>query len=212
MKSKAEITIKRFSVAEVKPHPRNPRKHPEPGTPQWDRLKKSLTADYFDPIVINKQNGMLVSGHLRLKVLAEMGVKEVDAVVVDYDETTHLARLVAANKQAGADDLPKLKDVIDELDAVDIDLEAMTGWGMDEIEDLTMSYKIESVDLPTIPNGERSQLRQLTLTLSDAQLRVVGDAIGKAKGCYTMEAGSNKNSNGNAIAFICESFLLGQDD
>ena len=88
-------------VADLAEHPKNPRKHPDRGGEAWEALKKSLAADYFDPLVVNIRNGFLVSGHLRRKVLEEMGVEEVDVVVVDYDEPQHLARMAAANRQFG---------------------------------------------------------------------------------------------------------------
>ena len=100
------LTIMELPLSELRPHPRNPRNHPSPGSPEWEALKASLAHDYFDPIVWNKRNGLLVSGHLRAKVLEAEGVTTVDAVVVDYDEPTHLARLIAANRQIGEfDDL-----------------------------------------------------------------------------------------------------------
>lgn len=99
----AKLKIKTLTLAKLKPHPQNPRHHPEPGSPEWDTLKKSLEHDYFDPLVWNQRNGCLVSGHLRTKVMEELGVKKADVVVVDYDEPTHVARMIAANRQVGID-------------------------------------------------------------------------------------------------------------
>ncbi len=98
------LTVKTLAIDQLKPHPRNPRVHPEHGSPEWETLKASLAHSYFDPIVWNERNGMLVSGHLRTKVLEAEGVESVDAVVVDYDEATHLARMIAANRQVGTFD------------------------------------------------------------------------------------------------------------
>lgn len=97
----AGLVIERIALADMKPHPKNPRKHPRPGSPGWQVLRKSLERDYFDPLVLNRRNGMLVSGHLRQRVLAELGFTHADVSVVDYDEATHLARLIAANNPIG---------------------------------------------------------------------------------------------------------------
>ena len=97
----ASLRIVRMSLSDIKPHPRNPRSHPDPGTPQWEILKKSLDHDYFDPLVVNERNGMLVSGHLRHKVLQDMEFTHADCSIVDYDEPTHYARLIAANELLG---------------------------------------------------------------------------------------------------------------
>jgi len=70
----------------MKPHPRNPREHPKPGSPVWRVLKKSVEHDYFDPILWNERNGCLVSGHFRRKVMESIGIVEIDVSVVDHDE------------------------------------------------------------------------------------------------------------------------------
>lgn len=97
----AILTVERLPLAELRPHPRNPRKHPPEGSSAWEALRRSLEHDYFDPLVWNRRNGMLVSGHYRLKVLAAAGYTHADVSVVDYDEATHLARLIAANNLLG---------------------------------------------------------------------------------------------------------------
>ena len=97
----AELTVQRWELNQIRPHPRNPRKHPKKGTPRWEALRKSLEHDYFDPIVVNIRNGMLVSGHLRHALLLDLGYVQADVSVVDYDEPTLYARMIAANRQAG---------------------------------------------------------------------------------------------------------------
>lgn len=97
----AAIHVRRLPIAELKPHPRNPREHPKPGSPVWEMLRKSVEHDYFDPLVWNQRNRCLVSGHFRRKVMEEMGVTQVDVSVVDYDEPTHYARMIAANRPLG---------------------------------------------------------------------------------------------------------------
>ena len=42
---------------------------------------------YVEPIVWNKRTGNIVGGHQRYKILIDMGMQEVDCVVVDLDET-----------------------------------------------------------------------------------------------------------------------------
>lgn len=115
----ATVHVERKPIAELLDHPRNEdiRKHPEPGSPKWEALKKSLTNDYFDPIVWNKRNGMLVSGHLRKKLLQTMGYTHVDVSVVDYDENTHIARLFAANRWMGDEDPGGQRELLRELGA-----------------------------------------------------------------------------------------------
>ena len=79
----ASIEIQRLVIGEILPHPRNPRQHPEPGSKEWDIVKRSLANRYFDPLVWNCGNNMLISGHLRWKVLQDLGYTHVDVSVVN---------------------------------------------------------------------------------------------------------------------------------
>jgi len=137
----ASLIIKRIALVDLIPHPRNPRRHPLPGSPEWEALKASLESDYYDPIVMNSRNGMLVSGHLRVKVLTESGFIEADCVVVDYDEEMHIARMVSANRGAGEDDLPNLKDLLQELDTGAFDM-ALAGFTEQALADLMTQFKL----------------------------------------------------------------------
>lgn len=48
---KASLTIEARNLTDLKPHPKNPRKHPEPGSKAWATLESSMKHDYFDPLV-----------------------------------------------------------------------------------------------------------------------------------------------------------------
>ena len=117
--TEATLNIQRLPLATLQPHPRNPRNHPEPDSPAWQVIEASLKHDYFDPIVWNVRNGQLVSGHLRSKVLARLGFTAADCVVVDYDEPTHIARMLAANKLTGEDDVEAQKVLLAELNGTE---------------------------------------------------------------------------------------------
>jgi len=150
----AELRVERMALADMRPHPRNPRHHPDPGTPAWDSLRASLEHDYFDPLVVNVRPGpeefMLVSGHLRRKVLIAAGYTHADVAVVDYDSATHLARLLAANKQQGDDIDSEMVELLRELSSsVDFDV-ALTGFELDDITALI-------ADPPVIPSKDQNE-------------------------------------------------------
>ena len=201
----ATLTIERLPLSDMKPHPRNPRIHPDPGTPAWETLKRSLAQDYFDPIVWNRRNGLLVSGHLRVKVMLAEGYTHADAVVKDYSDEQHLARLIAANKTIGEDNMPALKDILQELDTGAVDM-AGTGYAPEELEELMTQFHVEETDAPELADGDRAPFRQMTFTVHDSQFEEIEAAMSAAKKAGGGESAVNENSNGNALAWICRRF------
>lgn len=118
----AEIDIERAVAVELlKLHPRNPRKHAEPGSPIWEILKRSIEHSYFIPLVWNRRNGYLISGHFRLKVMIEVGYTHVDVSVVDVDEATHYAMMIAANRLLGEWEKEMLASLATEIDAAGLE-------------------------------------------------------------------------------------------
>ena len=97
------------------------------------RLTKSL-AEFgnIQPITWNARTGNVVGGHQRLKVYKAMGKTEVEVWAVDLDEQKEKAANIALNKLSGEFDMPMLKDILEEIDTGDLDME-ITGFGMDEI-------------------------------------------------------------------------------
>jgi ParB-like chromosome segregation protein Spo0J len=137
----AALRVERRKLRSLKSHPKNPRKHPKKGSDEYETLHASLSDEYFDPLVFNERNGMLVSGHLRKKIFVADGVVEADVVIVDCDERTHVARMIAANHGAGEDDLPKLSNLIDDLRKEgDFDLR-LTGMTIAEVDEVSTSKK-----------------------------------------------------------------------
>ncbi len=117
----AAIETARLPIGQLQLHPRNPRKHPEPGSPTWEILKRSLEHAYFEPLVWNRRNGCLVSGHFRWRVLSAEGYTHVDVSVVDLDEPTHYALMIAANRQLGEWEQSILASLAGEIDQAGID-------------------------------------------------------------------------------------------
>jgi ParB-like chromosome segregation protein Spo0J len=82
-----------------------------------------------------------VGGNQRLKALRELGIEEVDVVVVDINDAKEKALNVALNKISGEWDFPKLKDLLTDIDTGDFDIE-LTGFDLDEIGNLISQFSI----------------------------------------------------------------------
>ena len=136
------MVISKIPIEKLNPATYNPRKDLKPGDPEYNKLKRSIQEfGYVEPIVWNKHTGNIVGGHQRYKVLLDMGMAEVDCVVVDLDATKEKALNLALNKIQGDWDYEKLKDLLQELDTGEFDLE-LTGFDMDEIEDLVTQFHV----------------------------------------------------------------------
>lgn len=133
------MDIQKMKITELKAADYNPRKHLQPGDPEYEKLKRSLTEyGYVEPVIWNRQTGNVVGGHQRLTVLRDMGETEVDVVVVDLDMTREKALNVALNKISGDWDLPKLSDLLKDIGEQGIDV-TLTGFDVPEIEKLFQS-------------------------------------------------------------------------
>ena len=89
------MLIERKHTADLIPADYNPRKDLKPGDPEYDKLKRSMEQfGYVEPVIWNKVTGRVVGGHQRLKVLMDMGVTEVERVVllrnVDQEWMDHI--------------------------------------------------------------------------------------------------------------------------
>ena len=130
------MEIRKLPLEKLNPAKYNPRKDLKPGDPEYEKLKKSMeTFGYVEPIVWNKRTGHIVGGHQRFKVLKHQGHTEIECVVVDLDEQQEKALNIALNKVSGEWDLPKLADLISELDDGIFDI-SITGFDAAQIEHL----------------------------------------------------------------------------
>lgn len=77
------MLIEKKNTADLLPADYNPRKDLKPGDAEYEKLKRSIEQfGYVEPVIWNKATGRVVGGHQRLKVLIDLGMTEVDCVVV----------------------------------------------------------------------------------------------------------------------------------
>lgn len=130
------MLIEKIQTDRLIPADYNPRKDLKPGDPEYEKLKRSLEEfGYVEPVIWNKTTSHVVGGHQRLKVLLDMGVTEIDCVVVEMDAEKEKALNVALNKISGDWDKDKLALLIADLQGADFDV-SLTGFDPGEIDDL----------------------------------------------------------------------------
>ena len=97
------------------------------------RLTKSLSElGNLQPITWNAKTSNIVGGHQRLKCYLALGKDEVEVWAVWLDEVQEKAANIALNKLSGEFDMPKLKDILEEIDVGEIDVD-ITGFSLEEI-------------------------------------------------------------------------------
>lgn len=130
------MLIEKKNTADLLPADYNPRKDLKPGDAEYEKLKRSIEQfGYVEPVIWNKTTGRVVGGHQRLKVLIDMGITEVECVVVEMDEEKEKALNIALNKISGDWDKDKLALLIADLQGTDFDV-SLTGFEPAEIDDL----------------------------------------------------------------------------
>jgi DNA modification methylase len=130
------MIIEKIQTARLIPADYNPRKDLKPGDMEYEKLKRSLEEfGYVEPVIWNKTTSHVVGGHQRLKVLLDMGITEVECVVVEMDTEKEKALNIALNKISGDWDKDKLALLIADLQGTDFDV-SLTGFDPVEIDDL----------------------------------------------------------------------------
>ena len=189
--------VERRKVADLTPYARNARTHSEA---QVAQIAASIKEWGWTVPVLVDDDGTIIAGHGRVLAAQSLGLDEVPVMVATgWTEAQRRAYVIADNNLAlnsGWDD-ELLRVELDELGEMGFDLE-LTGFSLDEVEALD--------EMPVLPEGDREPFQQITFTLHDEQVEQVKAAMEAAKALGPFDS-PNENSNGNAIARVCEAFL-----
>ena len=136
------MKITNIPIDKLNPATYNPRLDLKPEDKEYQDIKRSIIEfTLVEPLVINKDM-VIIGGHQRLKVLKDLQYKEVPCIVVDLDKQKEKMLNIALNKISGDWDRPRLKDLLEELDSGEFDVN-LTGWGEQEMEDLMTEFHVE---------------------------------------------------------------------
>jgi hypothetical protein len=183
------------AVAELRAAPFNPRQISDEAL---ESLKKSMVHfGDLSGIVFNRKTGNLVGGHQRIKHLDpkwkimkspckdSVGTVSVGNIVtpfgawqyreVDWPLQKEKAANIAANKHGGEWDIPKLKDILVELDGINFDLE-LTGYTDKELEDL----------IAPVESSDAELLKKIRVTIDDPKSVVEKGDVFELGGKHTL--------------------------
>lgn len=196
---------KAAKVAELIPYARNSRTHSDA---QVGKIAASIREfGFLNPVIIDGQNG-IIAGHGRVMAAQKLGLETVPVIEASHlTEAQRRAYVIADNRlalDAGWDE-ELLRVEFAELADMGFDLE-LTGFGLEEVDALQFDNDAES-EMPALADGEKEPFQQKTFTLHDEQAAVVDDAVTLARTSPLADTGLNENSNGNALALICQQWL-----
>jgi ParB-like chromosome segregation protein Spo0J len=188
---------------ELVPYARNSRTHsPE----QIAQLCASITEFGFTNPVLIDETGLIIAGHGRVTAAQKLKITEIPCVVLrGLTETQKRAYVIADNKlalNAGWDDemlFNEIRGLMDDNFSLDL-------LGFDEESIAAILREASPIEMPNLDASETKEFQQMTFILSNEQAEQVKTAIDKAKGLGAFVETGNENSNGNALARVCEIF------
>jgi DNA modification methylase len=168
------MRIEKHNIQEMVTFPCNPRKKIREDPAFYARLRKSVeTFGYVEPIVWNERTRHVIGGNQRLEILKDLGMSEIEVVVVDLDESKEKALNVALNKIVGAWDEAMLQDLIASLDA---DVRRLTGFSNDEIFKLLRKLRQREKDPDDIPDVPEAVTKPGDLVVLGEHRLLCGDS------------------------------------
>ncbi len=128
------MEVKAVKISELRPHPKNPRVHPDSAIEKLERSIKEY--GWTNPVLVSA-DGYILAGHARLKAAEKAGISEVPVIYLPLEGAKAEAYLIADNRlQDETDwDYEKLKDLLQDLDTGELDLE-LTGFDGEELDRL----------------------------------------------------------------------------
>ncbi len=167
------------------------------------------------PIVARKDDGTIIAGNHTWQAAKKLGWKEIAVAFVGDDDVTAQAYALADNRTAelGSYDEELLLQMIQEIQKIDEDLLADTGWAQKDFQELVEKLGIvEQLDVDSafenLLQGDRDDATQMTFIVTLDQAEQIRSALKMAlsDGAEEYDAG-NKNKNGVALAYIVQGWL-----
>jgi ParB-like chromosome segregation protein Spo0J len=214
-------------VDSLKKWAKNPKKH---GAANLAAITASIEAfGFVAPVVIWGSQSRIIAGHGR--IAAALGIMRADPArllapdapgpgvvpvrVVEFSSEAQAAAYALADNRLTEMEPMQAVDVAEVLRQIQEDGGDLSipGWTDSEIAAM-LDASLPGADdwgdaLRQLPTEDRAPIRVVSFTLHDEQAETVQRAVDRAKGMGDFVDTGNENSNGNAIARVCEMFLSG---
>lgn len=176
---------------------------------EYAKLKKSLLDNgIIVPFFVWKETGKILDGHQRERVFINEGwLMDVPVIYISADsEQDAKQKLLVISSQYG-------RVTQEGWDGFTFDLD--DEWIKQTVNFDALRFVFEDFGnnpddwqdaMGGLPEEDRPPFQQMTFTLHDLQVEQVKEALSISKGMGDFN-GQNENSNGNALARICETFV-----
>ncbi len=138
----------KIKISELKRSEYNPRKITQQELKKLERSIKEF--GFVVPVVINEnpdRKNIVISGHQRIKVAEQLGMKEVPFLAVNLDLTKERALNLALNKISGEFEEEQLTDLLMKIEEENEDLLSLTGFNTEEVNYLLGLKEREKEDI-----------------------------------------------------------------
>lgn len=150
-------------------------------SPTWnprkitERERKKLTKSideygYVAPVIVNRHNNHIVGGNQRVKILEDLGYKEIDVIYINEPNLEREKALnISLNKNSGDWDIGKLEDLLVDLELSDVDLD-LTGFDNLDFKEFNFDIRLpKDKAKESKPNAIIEEVIITTETLDDMQ-------------------------------------------
>ena len=203
-------------ITDYKPLPKNPNKGTQRGIGVLDESVRKLGAGRS--ILVDK-NGVIIAGNHAQEAFINAGMEDVIEIETDGNQIVVVKRtdmdadsaqgkkMAIMDNRAGElglswDDVI-VEEILQDIQEQEGELDRYLQSLRDELE---VEMDIEDA-FGRLPDEDRAPFQQMTFTLHDTQAEVVREALQVSKGLGEFIDSDNENSNGNALARICEMFV-----
>lgn len=157
---------------------------------------------FSSPIVARAEDHRIIAGHTRWKAALQLGLELVPVRLMDLPARDAELLALADNRlnELALWDTPELQRILAEYDLAEVEL---AGWTSEDLTKMANDLLAADGGFPELP-GEPPYV-QITFTLSHRQKELVDAALARAKKAGAAST-DNENSNGNALAHVCEAF------
>jgi hypothetical protein len=199
-----QFELKWLDPKTLKPNPSNWRSHPAEQTKLLDAVLGEV--GWAGVALFNETTGHLIDGHARRDWAIEHG-QDMPVLVGRWSENDEKKILATLDPLAGmAERMDEVyRELVRGIETDNVDL----GEWLNAVSESMGVFQADETAEPTLKDGDRAPFQQMTFTLHDEQAKQVKSAMDKAKDEGGSESGLNENSNGNALAWICERFNRG---